>query len=199
MKKLFLALTIIALPLIFTSCGDDDPTDILSNLVGSMTMNINGKSQTFTGVGFYTADKTTYLATANLDNVVAVKLDDVSAKTYTLGVFSDEVLSSLISGNLNLSKFDNIMAFRPNGDELYIVVTGSFKVNSISNQMSGTFSGNAVKASYVKSLYDNGNTDYSALLSLITGSSAEVVKISGSFNAQQSNAIKNIFGNVFSK
>ncbi|MBR1774456.1 MAG: hypothetical protein IJ759_02920 [Bacteroidales bacterium] len=205
MKKLILALALfIAVPLTFTSCGDDDTSDIWSELagmtVGSMKVSLGGQSQSYTGVGYYQDNGTTYIATANTSGVVGIKLDGVSVSktSYTLGIMSDNVITSLLSGGFEIGKFNNIMAFKPYNGEIYVVVSGTLTLSASAGNLTGTFTGKAVPQSYVENLA-KGNESATSILSIITGSNAETIAVSGQFSAKETNSLGSTFSGLFSK
>lgn len=203
MKKILFALLALFLlsstTVVFTSCDDEDPLeDLAGSLVGSMKVTIDNKTATFTGVGYFIENGTIYFGSGNMDGAVLVsKLDGTTPKKYTLGVVSEDILTALVRGELNIGRFNNILAFRTVEGEIYVVVAGTFNVTSIGNEMKGSFSGNAVTASYVEKLYNDG-MNAAEILKVVTGSSAEVVKINCTgFTAKESSILKEKLSNFF--
>ncbi len=200
MKKLILAMALLfAMPLTFTSCDNtDDLGDLIDSALGSAKVTVGGKSQSYTGVGYYEKDGHVYIATTGTEGSLGVKLDGSSLnKEYTLGVASDNVLSDILSSGANLSfdKFSNIMLYFPKGEAKnpYIVIKGSLTLTGVSgNQLKGTFKGSAVPYSYLTGLY-SGGTSVSDILKLITGSNNDAVSIEGKISAKNVDVLGDLF------
>ncbi|MGP1515399.1 MAG: hypothetical protein ACTTJH_05510 [Bacteroidales bacterium] len=183
MKKLLLILLCFALPLVFVSCDNDDNT--VSNLAGKMTMAINGTNYTYTGVGTYKEGGKLYVATMSGKNAVSIRLVGTNVGSYTLGVtnVTDVTdLAKIITGGVDIKKFENIMTFIPfdNAGDTYVVVAGECNITvASSSKIEGTFKGKAIK------YQDISNLDISSIIKLI----ASGIDISGSFTAKETSEI----------
>ena len=191
MKKLFLAFICCALPLAFTSC-DDEGNEIIGTLTGKMNLTIDGVAYSFTGVGAYTQNGKTYIATTNSKNAVMIQLAGTTTGSYTLGVMNSganltSLVDKLISGGLSLSNFDNILTYVPfdNTDATYIVIAGTCKITSVGKQVVGSFSGTAIQKS------DISNLNAESLLAMITSGKN---MITGNFTAMETSSIISMFG-----
>lgn len=190
MKRLFLALVCCALPFAFVGCDDDDD-DILDPLTGTMSLTIDGSAHSYKGVGAYTQNGKTYIATMTSDNAVAIQLSGTKTGSYTLGVLNSgasitSIATALISGGLSFSNFENVMTYIPfsNTSQTYIVIAGNCTLTSVGDRIEGTFEGTAIQRS------DMNDLSLETLISLITSGKNE---ISGSFTAIKTNAIADLF------
>ncbi|MBQ9253894.1 MAG: hypothetical protein IJ180_05400 [Bacteroidales bacterium] len=163
MKKLFLALVLVATSFMFWSCEDDT----VDSLTGSVKFNLKGTAYNYTGAVSKNVGSKFIITTGSAQGAVAISLENSTAGTYKLGIGNSLTdAAAFISSGLNYEALTNTILFYPfKGGEKYMILGGTCTITSSGNQVKGTFSGVAV------SLSELSNIDASALLSIVTGSS----------------------------
>ncbi|MDR1738934.1 MAG: hypothetical protein LBR66_09015 [Candidatus Symbiothrix sp.] len=180
MKKFIFMLSVMALPLVFSSCDSEE----IEKITGNVSLTVDGKTIEIPAATFTIFNDRVMVVASNGSHSVAMYVDATSAGEYTLGICKSILdVGSAISGITKITTGSgNYLLYAPSSDveqNAKIILIGSVNFTSFSSsRIEGNFAGTAFNYDEMMNL----KSDLTALLSLVSGAGTS---ISGTFSANK--------------
>jgi len=178
-------LSIILLPLAFSSCEDNE---IVEEVTGNVDLIVDGQTISISPAIFSILNGRVTMTASNGNYSVVMYVDASSAGEYKLGICKDLTLAELTSAISGVTELatggGNYFAFSPSNNvqaNAKIIIVGKVNFSTLnSNRIEGTFSGTAIDKSELETLI---NGDLMNIVNLLIGGDGTL--ISGTFKANK--------------